>query len=291
MHRKILSSIAIILTLMLIASTLLCGCGETGSKDTTNADNTALAKNEDKEYPADVTFSAPISEVDGIIYAARKATSTSIDAFEVAKRNKVGDIPTCKTVPIETDDFEVVAGFCEYDGYVYYVVGRAGTDFENYSSSRLYRCKTDWTGNELIADNGPRDFVIDHGVLYFGTSAFELPDLKNVDKEYPQYVFDGIPTDECYIQIFDDIIFFDDYSDYTNRKIYSYDGRTTTLIAENATLDGGYACGYLYYSRMTEEGTGKNGAILYRYNMQTGEEETVHKLDFVSGGDGPYFCW
>ncbi len=297
---KTFSIISAILALVLAMSSLFCGCTQkpTAPETTTKQTQTQKPTNktEDVAYVPNVTFSAKIAEVNGVVYATRKATKTSDGMFDMEERKAAGDIPTCKTIPIETKENEIVSGFCYYDKYVYYVISTSGSaDF----STALYRCKPDWTESELICENpyedggeysmGARDFVIDSGYLYYGNHAFDLPSLTEVEKDYPQYSIPGV-TDSYYIQIFDDMIFYDDFSDDLNRKIYYYDGKTSKLIAENATLDGGYACGYLYFARATENPNG-TGAMLYRYNMQTNKTEEVHELELISGGEGPYFCW
>jgi len=298
---KSFSILSAILASLLVITSLFCGCTEKPTapettKQTETQPQTTQA--EDPEYIPNVTFSAEIAEVKGVIYATRKATKTSSGMFDLEERKAAGDIPTCKTIPIETAENEIVSGFCYYDKYVYYVVSTSGSS--DYST-RLYRCKPDWTDSELICEDlydlesefptpGARDFVIDSGYLYYGNNTFDLPSLAKVEKDYPQYNIPDSNTDRRYIQIFEDMIFYDDYSDDMNRKIYYYDGKESKLIAENAVLDGGYACGYLYFARTTETSSG-TGGMLYRYNLQTGETEEVHELELISGGEGPYFCW
>lgn len=231
-----------------------------------------------------ITFSSVIGEVNGRIYCARN------------------NIPTCEYLPIETPADRSIASFCYYDGYVYYIVSEGGTS--DYSTW-LYRCKTDWTENELLADMisdpvtgysvGNRMFIIDDDVLYYGTSrkvtAIDLKTMEQSEKTVPSYTaagntYSGSAKSDYsgYIAIYNDTVFYTD-----DRNLYMItDEGESRLLASDAYIDGGMACGYLYYSVYNYENY--NEATLCRINLSTGATEELHSKP-VAGGGGPYFNW
>ena len=139
----------------------------------------------------------------------------------------------------------------------------------------LYRCKPDWSGTELIAEDlmGPREFFIEDGILYFGSSAFTLPDLKESSNSM------RAPSNA-------DVI-YNDMFELDGGGINYNDGSVEKHLDINGDFDSGYACGYFYYSEMTSSG----GAILYRYNLKTDEVEEVCEKSAIGGSYGTYFNW
>lgn len=231
-----------------------------------------------------VTFSSAIGEVNGRIYCARS------------------NVPTCEYLPVETSENTSIASFCYYDGYVYYIVSEAGTS--DYSTW-LYRCKPDWTENELLAEMisdpetgywaGNRMFIIDNDVLYYGTSrnvpAIDLKTMEQSERTVPSYTaagntYTGSANSDYsgYIAIYNDTIF---YTDNNSLYMVTEDGESR-LLATDAYIDGGMACGYMYYSKYNYKNS--NEATLCRINLSTGESEELHSKP-TAGGGGPYFNW
>ena len=236
----------------------------------------------------DVTFSAPIGEINGTIYCSRKESYT-VSADGLTQED---DVPTCTLLPIATDKYTTIAGFAVYDGYIYFIESEGGiSDYRTW----LYRCKEDFTGKELLASsdmNGDRDFVIDNNVVYYNGLAIDLSDLSVTGAEEPKYtvtdngnVYESGYESGYEIAIYNGTTFFTD----RERDLYvvGEDG-SKRLLASNAYLDGGLAGDYLYYAEYDWEADRE--AKLYRVSLSSGEREFIASR-IPAGGGGPYFCW
>lgn len=232
-----------------------------------------------------VLFSAPIGEINGKIYCTRK------------------DIPTCEYLPIDIPAGTLLASFCYYDGYVYYIVSEQGTS--DYSTW-LYRCKPDWTEPELLSEMisnpetgywaGNRMFIIDNNILYYGTSrdvpAIDLNTMEISERTVPSYkaagnTYIGSAKEDYsgYIAIYNDNTFYTDNNN--NLYMITSDGESK-LLATDAYIDGGMACGYLYYSEYNYKNSDE--AVLCRIYLETGAREELSSKR-TAGGGGPYFNW
>ena len=233
-------------------------------------------------------FSAEIGEVNGETYAIR-------------------EVNTLKTLPVNTYGKEV-SSFCNYNGYVYYIITDEGSD--GYSTW-LYRCTEDWQNEELLDyiryddanKNGERYFLIDNNILYYDTFGedyeiicIDLSDMSKSKAICPEYYLevDGMTIERtyssrCNIYICKDKVYFTD-EEHNLYKMNRSDGEFhAVLIAENAYLDGGYASGYIYYAEYDVNQPGTQ-AYLYKISDDGGEKILVDSR-MPAGGGGPYFCW
>lgn len=230
-----------------------------------------------------VTFSEEVGEINGEIYSIR-------------------EVPTCKILPVDTKGKEI-GSFCYYNGYVYYILSDAGSS--DYSTW-LYRCKPDWTGEELLDtfisdsynETGYRHFVIDNNVLYYDNNngCYEVTriNLSNLSKSrsnMPQYsvIDNGIEysrgaSNQYDIAVYNDQYYYRD----SNGSIYKINGEEKILLAEDAYIDGGVAGEYLYYARYNW--IADSNAYLLRTSIYGGNEEIIDSC-LPAGGSGPYFCW
>ena len=271
-------------------------------KESGGADTLTIETDWETEYVPDVTFSASIGEIDGTIYCARKTS------YEISQSGleQLQDIPTCKLLPVETGEYTMVASFCYYDGYVYYIETEGGSS--DYSTW-LYRCKKDWSEKELLdeiiydwndpnAVIGERFFVIDHGVLYYDigsanyeTTAIDLTTMEKFTTYMPVYTisdngytYERSHTSDYDIAIYNNTAFFTD----ENHNLYIQENDSKRLLTTNAYLDGGYTGEYLYYAEYNWEISQE--VKLYRVSLSTGEKEYIDSR-MPAGGGGPYFCW
>lgn len=227
----------------------------------------------------EVTFSANIGEVDGVAYATR-------------------DVPGLKKLPVNTHGY-AISGFCEYDGYVYYILKSGGSaDFNTW----LYRCGTDWTGEQLLHTMIWDDsfvirvftgFVIDNGILYLGQGGgcdnpcIDLSTLEVSTATTPVYavkagdtIYDS--TGSVYgvtIKVYNDITAVDLFG-----TLYIAGGAGSLASYELGDLEGGVAGGYLYYATI-EMDTGYG--CLYRVPLNGGTVELVDS--HMAAGGGFYF--
>lgn len=278
----------------------------TGTTDATDTPNTPditdnTDNNDNVGHETNTTFSAPINEINGTIYCARKVGYVIED--DGLYQNQ--DVPTCTLIPVEVGQYNMVASFCYYDGYVYYVETEGGSSSYN---TWLYRCKPDWSGKELLHSividessvyEGERFFVIDNGILYYGSygtdsevTTIDLDTLQKGISKMPRYIIndngadhDGSYSDEYDIKIYNNKTFFTDDS----KNLYMKDSNgNTTLLADHAYLDGGLAGDYLYYAEYNWQAYA--GVKLYRISLITGEREYIDST-MPAGGGGPFFCW
>lgn len=214
-----------------------------------------------------ITYAGQVGEINGVTYAIR-------------------DVPGMTTLPVGA------AYFCYYDGYVYYSKrDKAGTSDYN---TALFRCKSDWTGEQKLADN-VSNFLIDNGVLYNNVISIDLSTLEVKDAKQPAYSVKINKTTyksdsrTCSMQIFDDI-----YVVYlsSSKRLYTVVNDTAAQVLSGVSASVvGASGGYLYYS--TEEPSkdpnypGFADGCLYRVPLTGGTPELIDR--HVTAGSGGYF--
>lgn len=231
---------------------------------------------------SNVIFSSTIGEVNEKTYCARKS-SYGIDDNGLEQSGKI----IAEAIPIETGEYGIIASFCYYDGYVYYVESEGGTsDYRTW----LYRCKPDWSGKELLYSDdvnspsyGEREFIIDNNILYYGSydpdkevETIDLSTMKTSKGNMPKYNFGDVID----MVVYNGKLFFID----ENRNLYVEEDGNKRFLASDAYFDGGLAGDYLYYVEYNYE------ARLYKISLTSGEKELIDSRMPVGGG-GPYFCW
>lgn len=260
----------------------------------------------EKAEKARVVFSNGIGAINGKTYAIRCVGKHSLDECycgagvydRLDAENSTKTIIPALPQSLKNDSL-AFGSFCCYDGYVYYTVTEAGTGPVNIS---LYRCKSDFTGIECIAEwvfnyDGEndfdkevyRDFVIYDDILYMNTKGYsaDLKTKKCAMREYPDFTNYTGKNNENRVYIYGEKVFV---CDNNSNSIVMYEsGNQKELVSGlNYTfgVDGGYVNGYLYYSEIVSDGC----AELRKMNVATGETEVIHKGK-VGGGGGPYFCF
>ena len=249
---------------------------------------------EKEEYIPDVVFSSTIGEINGKIYCARKASYTISENGLYQSQ----DVPTCELLPIKTGAYGIVASFCYYNGYIYYIESEGGTSGYN---TALYRCKSDGTSTQLLkyfGEDGTRSFHIDRGRLYYGRSSecdfyIDLTTLQDGYDAWKMYPIDASTATYASAFYYDIPIFV------KNNQICKYEGQSYKVLVDLNTsaktygnnksvvmnIDG-IACGYIYYSYIDSRGMG----VLYRVRIDGGIPEFIDER-MLAGGGGPYFCW
>ena len=241
------------------------------------------------EEKEDFVISSIIGEINGRAYNSRAARYTVTN-----------DVPTCEYLNVDTGLYDVISGFCEYDGYIYYI--SSGDGSAGYSTA-LYRCRTDLSEPELLYDKkynevdyeGERDFVIIDNVLYLGgyygtdqkeTVAIELDTMKQTKARIPTAPYTAMGGGHCAEATYKGSALY-----VEDNSIYIYDGNSSKLVTSIAedtyivTIDGA-AEGYVYYSYVSGSGMG----VLYRVPIEGGEPQYLDEI-MPAGGGGPYFCW
>lgn len=253
-----------------------------------------------------IVFSNGIGEINGKTYAIRcVGKHTSGECYcgagvydRLDAENSAQTIIPALPQNLKKDSL-AFGSFCCYDGYVYYTVTECGTGPVNVS---LYRCKSDFTGVECIAEwvfnyDGENDFdkeiyrnfVIYDDILYMNKEGYSLDlETKKCDmREYPDFTSYTGKNYENGVYIYGEKVFV---CDNNSNSIVMYEsGSRKELVSDlnySFGVDGGYVNGYLYYSEIVDGGY----AELRKMNVTTGDTEVIHKAN-VGGGGGPYFCF
>lgn len=214
-----------------------------------------------------ITYAGQVGEINGVTYAIR-------------------DVPGMTTLPVGA------AYFCYYDGYVYYSKrDRAGTSDYN---TALFRCKSNWTGEQKLADN-VSNFLIDDGVLYNNVISINLSTLEVKNAKQPTYsVKINNTTYKSTSRTYSMGIYNDVYVVYlsSSKKLYTVVNDTATQVLSGVRASVvGTAGGYLYYS--TEEPSkdpnyaGFADGCLYRVPLTGGTPVLIDR--HVTAGSGGYF--
>lgn len=237
-----------------------------------------IEQNNAEEYVPNVTFSAPIGEVNGMAYSVR-------------------EVPGLNIIPIETSPYNSVSSFCYYDGYIYYIESEGGSsDYRTW----VYRCTPDWRNSELLTESSSRAyrlFSIDNGKLYYDRDqeqdyCINLHTMEFDTDAWKMYPIDLDTTTYVSQTYKDDKIFVYD------GRICKYNGTDYTVLVDlrneskwyksnkyiGISIDG-VACGYVYYSYIANN----NMATLYRVSIDGGESEFVD--EHMAAGGGLYFNW
>lgn len=254
-------------------------------------------------YKSEVVFSNSIGEVNGKTYSIR-CVGSHVDGCNCDVDGCYGALDTDCTetiipaLPKELkSDSDIFTSFCEYDGYVYYVAGEPGTGVVNRS---IYRCKTDFTEVELLAEwifdvNNTsyekevyQTFIIKDDILYINSSGYSM-DLATKEfafREYPDFSEYDATVGNGSLYVCGDKVFF---ASYDSDQLWFCKGNNNYVVADMEdtffAIDG-YANDYIYFSVSADGGYGK----LYRVNIENGESEYLHKR-LMGGGFGPYFCF
>lgn len=221
-------------------------------------------------YVPEITFSAPIGEVNGVTYSTR-------------------NVPGLKLFPVRPTNNANIDSFCYYDGFVYYIESNGDSVCEE---SWLYRCKPNCTEKRLvdkINDFGERFFFISNGILYYdafyndnSTTAINLSTLNKYKTKKPNITI----NDNGYLRdrssysmaVYNDICFFID----SNHNLYMFKNGTKKFIASNAYSIDGFANGCCYYSSLSY---GK--IYLYRVSIDGGNAQYIDS--HMAAGGGFYF--
>ncbi len=260
-----------------------------------------------KTEKAKAVFSNGIGEINGKTYAIRcvgKHLEADCYCGAGGAYGGLGVDNSGKTIiPALPDNLKndslAFGSFCYYDGYVYYTVAVAGTGPIDRS---LYRCKSDFTGVECIAEwkfnyDGEndydkeiyKDFVIYDNILYMNKKGYsaDLATKKVAMREYPDFTEYTGKNDENQVYMCGDKVFVC-YNEGNSITMFE-NGKSKELVSglnDSFGIDGGYVNGYLYYSEYVGEGK----AELRKMNVSTGKTETISET-MVGGGFGPYFCF
>ncbi len=257
-----------------------------------------------------LVFSSKIGEVNGITYSVINIGTV---IGEYGYFDTPADVPVIPGLPVEVEG--EISSFAEYDGYVYYTTY---VDYERYGKYGLYRCKNDFTENELLiaqdVDYGTSvdsdvmiadSFVIDDGKLYaisyeFNENKYQCVDLATKEITFEEHIdyrgLNGIKPNEDVV-IYGGKVFVVNY-DYCKHddKVIGYqvvDGKRIALKDEKmsdeagAVVICGYADGYLYYYEGFNTPVDGANNLLKRYNLSDDTVEMVDKR--VIGGDGCFF--
>lgn len=240
-----------------------------------------------------LVFSTTIGEINGKIYCSRLASYSIEENGTVQDHN----VPTCKLLPIKTEKYPIIASFCRYNGYIYYMETEGGSSGYN---TALYRCKYDGSEKTLLVDGDEsceRYFHIDNNKLYYKRTSESdwYIDLSNMQIGVDAWKMYKIDEYNTYL----DAVYKGNLIFSANGKIYKYDGNNYSVVTDvsgnaakysnnsniNITIDG-MANGYIYYSYITDNSMGS----LYRVPINGGPAEFIDDR-MPAGGGGPYFCW
>lgn len=229
-----------------------------------------------------VNFSANIGEVNGVTYACRETPGIAI-------------------LPVDRRG-HIITEFAVYDGYIYYILSTPGSsDF----SCWLYRCKTDFTGEELLDTMKwenyneskvyiTRKFAIVNGTLYYDTYSqkeapcFNLKTLQRSTSKMPKISItdNGKTYSRSNTRNYSIIVYANQYifTKTKNHHLYlNKDDGNHLLLSKNACyLEGGIANGYLYFVT-----TKKDKAVLNRVPLTGGNVEEIDS--HIMAGGGYYF--
>ncbi len=255
-----------------------------------------------------VVNSAQIGEVNGKTYSVINVGTVK---DEYGTYMKQADTPVIPRLPIEAEGH--ITSFACYEDKVYYVVTEDDKWGETYS---LYKCNTDFSGQELLVQNemGIKDgivdigwnFIIDNGKLYATIEnmadpddKFQCVDLNTKEVTYESHVdyrgLEGANPIESVV-IYGGKVFFNNQDYYMHDdKVVGYqlvDGKRVPMKDETMSTSharvciSGFAGGCIYYYEGGPQVDGANN-LLKKYNLSDGTVETVDKRGL--GGSNYFF--
>jgi hypothetical protein len=255
-----------------------------------------------------VVNSAQIGEVNGKTYSVINVGTVK---DEYGTYMKQADTPVIPRLPIEAEGH--ITSFACYEDKVYYVVTEDDKWGETYS---LYKCNTDFSGQELLVQNemGIKDgivdigwnFIIDNGKLYATTykttdenTEFQCVDLKTKEVTYESITdyrgLDGVLPDES-VKLYSGkaFVYNENRVSHTD-KVIGYqlvDGKRLAMKDNDLSGDSENICvcgisdGWLYYyvSGLFVDGANNQ---LKKYKIADGTVELVDKRGV--GGSSDFF--
>ncbi len=252
-----------------------------------------------------VVYSAQVGEVNGTTYAVINV-GTVLD--NMGRYFNPAETPVIPELPVTIDGY--VTTFAQYGEYVYYVV----TEDEKWGETHtLYRCKTDFTENEIIVidDHSEKTsfkvydyFAIADGKLYIpgieevsqknkciDLSTNEIEEFTPVEYE----IIFGVTESER-LEMYNGNIFIEnrDLSDGKGafayhivdyERIMMIDEKESAEILENYIC--GFANGKIYFSQVINSSDLSYNTVLKCCDVSTKEVEVVDKR--FLGGNGNFF--
>ncbi len=257
-----------------------------------------------------VVYSAQIGEVNGTTYSVINVGTVM---GEYGYLDTAAETPVIPRLPVEVE--RGISSFAEYDGYVYYTTY---VDYERYGKYGLYRCKNDFTENELLLSQDvgyspsvdsdvmiTDSFVIDDGKLYaiayeFNENKHQCVDLATKEITFEEHAdyrgLNGIKPNEDVV-IYGGKVFVVNY-DYCKHddKVIGYqvvDGKRFALKDEKmsdeagAVVISGCVGDYIYYFESFNTPVDGANNLLKKYSLCDGTVELVDKR--VTGGRADFF--
>ncbi|MBR5441806.1 MAG: hypothetical protein IKV44_02525, partial [Clostridia bacterium] len=225
-----------------------------------------------KSSKLSVVYSGEIGEINGKVYAIRcigKHINNNCTCGGYSQGNDTKNIIPVLPTSLKKDNEEFTS-FCYYNGYVYYAVEEVTFSPYYISTNRVYRCTPDWKNKQLLAETVYDDnheygtdifvsymFFIYHNRLYFNNYGYNLS-LATGEYSVNNAGLPGYNLDEGDVYCYDTMEFFCFYRESKIKMRNGYSSPYETLVncdkSETLRLSGGYANGWLYYSKATLTG-------------------------------------
>lgn len=315
-NKKLIAIIGICVVLVAAIVSIIVINSDKGTAEAlvTEAENQVITETENEsvapvtasqEQLDKVVYSAQVGDVNGTTYSVINVGTVLDDNGNYMKPSETPVIPR---LPVMVEGY--ITSFAQYGDYVYYVL----TEDDKWGESNtLYRCKVDFTENELLFKDdhsGKVDFVIydyfaiDDGKLYIPNIEDETQKNQCIDLATNQVAeFEPVDYRAMFVElesereeIYNGNVFVGNLNLSEGKNAFAYhvvDGERIALVdeTESAKILENYVCGYadggIYFSQAIDSSDTSYNSVLKRYDISTKKVTVVDKR--ALGGNGNFF--